>query len=467
MDYESRKVKWYWALLFSLYCIWTVNLMFKGNPLLYSRADLRSKLNDTEVTPLQTIPTHPTPVKITPTTFQSRYNLERTAVDPLGAPRSKNYIEYEHHAINLGIDEKFELANAASDSSGFYLSGKSRWVVAVNIDGSVRWKYRFKEAVTDHALLTVLLDETAAYLVHPSGEVVCLDKMSGEMHWQTTLKEELAATPILWQKNIIVPTKSTAQVRLAMVSRVNGEVGADSPHLEIKPGFQWTESPDLDVVIATIDNKVIAIERDGWQVQWTQTVTDPIKGPAVAVGGQIFVATLGAKIVKLDGSRKGKVDWEADLTKPPASAPSYIPIVNRVAVMDTSGWISVIDTKNGKVIVRYSSENRNPLVETWSARLKGQHIEEFHMDWLHKGWTLWTACYDSAFCIYTPNKGQIVNRISLTGRPLSLPLSVDHHLIFLTETKGGEYVLSQNFEESEIKKLRKEATASAGASDGR
>ena len=132
-------------------------------------------------------------------------------------------------------------------------------------------------------------------------------------------------------------------------------------------------------------------------------------------------------------------------------------MTNRLAVLDTNGFISAIDAKSGKVYWRFPTENRNPLAETWSARLKGQHIEEFKMDWLHKGWTIWSPCYDNSFCIYTPNKGQVVTRVKLSGRPLALPLPVDHRWVFLSHTKGGNYILSQIVEDAEIKKLKAEA----------
>jgi len=174
------------------------------------------------------------------------------------------------------------------------------------------------------------------------------------------------------------------------------------------------------------------------------------------------VATLGAKLLKLEGAKKGKLEWEADLEMPAASAPTFLPVINRLGVMDSSGAISAVDAKTGKVFWRIGTDNHNPANEVWGARISGKHIEEFQMDWLHKGWTFWSPCGDSRFCIYTPNKGQAINRLHMTGKPLSLPLALEKRFVFVTQQTTGKstkYALSHMVEEAEIKRLRESHTS--------
>jgi hypothetical protein len=444
-------------VVYTAYCAAVIYFLFQHNPLLYSRQDLRSQLNVGETKHQQTVPSHPEPGPAGNATFQQRYNLERTAVDPAGSPRSKNYSEFEHHPVELGVDD-FILQNLTQDTSGIYLAGKSPWVFALDNDGKVRWKFRFKD-VPSGSVLPVLLDDSSAYIIHPQGQVVCLDKQSGALRWLLPLKAELAASPLLWKKALIIPARAAKGVQILTVERSNGKLDEEVHKLDIKPGFELSEIPELKKFVATVDNKVILIDpEEDWQVEWTQTLTDPIKGPAVVIGTQIYAATLAAKVVKVEAAKGGKMDWEADIVKPPASAPTVIPITGRLAVLDTSGFISTIDAKNGKVFWRIPAENRNPLKDMWSARLKGQHIEEFKMDWLHKGWSIWAPCYDNSFCIYTPNKGGLVARVHLSGHPIALPWPVDHRWVFLTEPKAGHYIVSQVVEEGEIKKLKAEKT---------
>lgn len=454
MDYESRHVKWYWLLLFLIYSGGVVYILFQGNPYLYSHLELRSALLSGADAQLQTIPTVPTVAKVGQNKFYSRYNFERTAVDTLGSPRSKNYTEYEKFPVETGI-EGWEPLNIAHDEAGFYVTAKSEWAVAIGLDGKARWKYKFLQPTGERSLQMPMIDEANVYLVHPQGEVVALDKMTGEIRWLLPLNFELVAAPFIWNAQIVLPIKAQKGLQFVLVNRANGEKAEKMPTLDIKPGFQISRATAQGNLIATVDNKVISIDPETWTIEWSQTLTEPTHGPAVVVDSSIYIATLGAKLMRLDGSKKGKLDWELELEKPAASPPSYLPIMNRLAFLDTSGALVVVDAKLGKSMWRYGIENRNTLNETWSARIKGNHIEEFKMDWLHKGWTVWSPCAQNRFCIFTPNKGQMIERILLSGDPLALPLIKDRRWVFLVKGKNDQYFVSHSVEEGEIKALLK------------
>lgn len=461
MDYESRQVKWYWLLLFIIYSAAVVYLLFTGNPYLYSHRELRSVLMSGDEARIATVPSKPvSPKKVGSATYHWRYNGERSAVDPLGSPRSKNYLEYEHNDVNFGFD-KVDLQNITSDESGFFVSGKMPWIVAVGFDGQSRWKYRFKELPADRSVLPVLLDEANAYLIHPQGEIVALDKENGSLRWMMTTGQDVVASPFIWDSYLVVPIKGLTGIELRLIERSNGQPELQNPRLDLKPGFLTSYGSTLKTLIASVDNKVISIDPENWAVAWSTTLTEPVRGPAVIVEQSVYISTLAGKLVKLDG-KKGKVEWEVDLEKTPLSSPSYVPILQRLVFLDAGGGLVTVDTQTGKVVWRNSQENRNPLVETWSARLKGNHIEEFKMDWLHKGWTIWSACSEKRFCIYTPTKGQLIARLDLSGAPLTLPQPVGRRWVFFTQSKPGKYVISQVLEQSEIKTLRKD---NSGASN--
>lgn len=455
MDYDGRQIRWYWLLLFILYSGVVIYLLFMGNPYLYSHHELRAAMSRGEATnTLLTIPaTPPAEMKVGSPTFFARFNFARNGVDPLGSPRNKNYEEYQQFPVKHDV-EGFEVQNIAQDPTGFYLTGKSPWVISVGLDGELRWKFRAHDLKDDKAMSTVLLDESSAYIVHPQGELLGLSKTDGTIRWLTNLDKEVIAQPFLWKDQLIVPVKGTTTSEWMRVRRADGK-NIDKPiKLDMKPGFLVSQGPGNKTLIVTAENKIMAIDTEDWKVDWSQTLTDPIKGPAVMVENQIFVATLGSKLIKLDANKKGKVDWEVDLEKPPASAPTYIPIANRLSIQLANGEIAAVDVKLGKLLWSYNTLNKSPLVDTWSVRLSAKHIEEYKMDWLHKGWTVWSACSNKHFCIFTPNKGQLVQSIALTGNPLTLPLNNDRAWIFFGQKKPGEYVISHLLEGSEIKKLK-------------
>lgn len=461
MDYDGRQIRWYWLLLFVLYCGGVLYLLFNGNPYLYSHHELRAAMSRGETANLLTIPEHMSaPEKVSSATFFQRFNFGRSGVDPLGAPRSKNYEEYQTFQVKHGVDG-FEAQNIAVDESGFYLTGKSPWVIAIGLDGELRWKFRVHDIKDEKSMPAVLLDETTAYIVHPLGEALALNKTDGSIRWLINVDKELIAQPFLWQGHLVMPVKGATTGEWVMVKRGDGKLAEKTAVIDIKPGFQVSQGPSGKSVIVTLDNKVIAVDSDEWKIDWAVTLTDPIKGPAVVVEHQIYVSTLGNKLIRLDASKKGKVDWEADLEKTPASAPTYLPVANRVSIMLEDGILQMLDAKTGKSIWTYNTLNKSPLIDSWSVRLSAKHIEEYKMDWLHKGWTTWSACSNRHFCIYTPNKGQLVQSIQLSALPLTLPLQMDKRWIFFGEGKEG-YVISHLLESAEIKKLKQDAAGAAG-----
>jgi outer membrane protein assembly factor BamB len=454
MDYESRQVKWYWLLLFILYSGAVVYLLFTGNPYLYSHRELRAALTSGEDAKVQTMPSIPhLSQKLGPPTFQWRYNWGRSAVDNLGTARSKNWVEFKQHPVDFDLgSDRIDIQNVTSDTTGFFVSGKMRWVAAVDLNGKTRWKFHFRSTPQGRSLLPVLLDDINAYLVHPEGEIVCLNKETGELQWLMSTGQDVVAQPFIWGEHLGVPIKGTTGIELRLIDRHTGQPKPENPHLDIKPGFLLSFSEELKTLIVSVDNKVISIDPENWAIVWSQTLTEPVRGPAVIVDQSIFITTLAGKLVKIDG-RKGKVDWEIDLEKSPSSSPSYLPILQRLAFLDIGGGLNAVDIKTGKLLWRNSLENRNPLVETWSARLKGNHIEEFGMDWMHKGWTIWSPCSERRFCILTPAKGQLIARIELSAAPLALPQNIGRHLVFFGQSKPGKYVISHLLEQSEIKRL--------------
>ncbi len=463
MDYDGRQIRWYWLLLFVLYSGVVIYLLFMGNPYLYSHHELRAVMSRGEsASSILTIPAQPpAATKAAAPTYFDRLNFQRNGVDPLGSPRSKNYEEYKTYPVEHGVDG-FAVKNIAHDGSGFYLTGKSPWVMSIGLEGELRWKFRANEIKDDKAMAPVLLDETTAYVTHPTGEVLALSKSDGSIKWLTNVDKELIAQPFLWKDLIVIPVKGTTTSEWAIIRRADGKVTANPPKLDIKPGFLVSQGPDSDTLIVTADNKVMAIDTKDWKIEWTQTLTDPIQGPAAVVEGQVYVSTLGSKLTRLDATKKGKVDWEVELAKAPANAPSFIPIANRLSIQLAGGEIVAVDAKLGKVLWTYNSLNKSPLTDTWSVRLSAKHIEEYKMDWLHKGWTVWSACSNKHFCIYTPNKGQLVQSVQLSGNPLTLPLQVDKAWIFFGQKKEGEYVISHLLDSAEIKKLKAEAEKQAG-----
>jgi len=268
MDYESRKVKWYWLTLFIFYSGFVIYLIFKGNPLLYSHLELRSALTAGDPKNTSTVPSSPRLVdKPGESASIARYNLARTAIDPIGAPRAKNYEEHVKHALNLDIPD-FDIQHISQDRTGFYFTGSTPWAIAVNLDGTVRWKYKFRTAPVERPLHPILVDDKTAYLIHPAGGIAALDKNTGAIRWVLHLKQDVVAAPLLWNDHILLPTKNPSGVQLRLLRRSNGKMMDESPVFEVKvPNIELTYSDTLKLLLMTAGNKILAINPLNWSAQ--------------------------------------------------------------------------------------------------------------------------------------------------------------------------------------------------------
>jgi hypothetical protein len=249
----------------------------------------------------------------------------------------------------------------------------------------------------------------------------------------------------------MIPLKSRSQgdgkvvrpmFRFAVMKRETGELVEYSKPIEAKPHFQISMAPDLDLWVLSYDNKIVAVDPEKLEVVWTQTLTDPILGPVSVVGKTMFVSSMAGKVIKLDGSKKARQEWEVELPRPPVSSPTFLPIMQKLSVLDDQGQLQLIDAKVGKFLWRYNIENKNVLKETWSARLKGSVIQEMTMDWVHRGWSIWSPCAKNRFCIYNPAKGQLISRVPLSGSVVSFPVERDKVFYFLID-QGKNWAISR------------------------
>lgn len=471
---RRRQLEWYWLVLFGIYCTFVVFELFNANPYLYSHQELRAALETGANRVSKPFPTPPaTPRTVGDITGFPRWSMQSNAVDPKPTAWTRNMIEASSRPVELG--ENFNLESVSADESGFYVTGKTNWVAGVSLEGEIRWRFLFhRERENDASIYPALMDTQTVYVVHPQGEIVALEKEKGLPLWDLPLNREIVARPFLFKEFVVLPVRAELEadeapssrpgVQWLYISRATGELMKTSPRIDVKDGFLLSYNAEMEQFFLTVDNKVIALEAESLQVLWSQILTDPIKGPATVNGPQLYLATLGAKIVNLDIAKKGKVVWESDLTKPAAAPPTILPLMNRISVRDEAGNISVFDAKTGKSLSQISAEGRHRLPDTWSARIKSSYITDFKMDWLHKGWTVWGSCGVRKACIFTP-KGLTVARINLAGEPVQLPVSQESRLVFFVQTDTRSYAVSHVMDEKDYKKLKAEQAAAAKADE--
>lgn len=473
MEFERRSLKWYWVFLFMVYCGAVVYGLLSQNPYLYSHLRLRSELQKEPVSTVAPVPSEDAqpelPAKLTEQTFERRMNRERNGVGPIDRTFNEDFVEYEVHPLETqNLDLDLNKTKWALDSSGVYLTGTKSNAIAFALDGHRKWDFHFYDK-DESPLQKIVIDNELAYLIHPDGKVAAVFKDSGQLKWTVNLDQPLGQTAWVTGHFLYVTVSTDpdedgsakASTQWALINRSNGTVKKYSAPIDAPSDFELSFAPDLKALILTFNNKVMAVAEDTLAPLWTQTLSDAVRGPVSVRGTDLYVSTAGAKIVRLDGSKKGKIAWEVTLERPAADAPTILPIMKKLSVMDDAGQLRVIDTKAGKSLWRYNVENQNILKSTWSNRLRGQLIPQNGMPWIHRGWTIWSPCAAKRFCIYNPAKGQLIARASLSGNLISLPFEQDKRLIFLIDMgkKGTpKWAVSQVLESSAARRLKSDKT---------
>jgi hypothetical protein len=458
MDYQQRGVRWYWIALYLIFSMGSVYGVLTGNPFLYSRQEFKKELlaePDQQLLPVPS-PTSqaPLPMELGEQSSFDRMNSQRNGMAASDLTFAKSFTEKDVFPLNFD-PKAIKPGSWAMDEDGAFIGGVST-AIGFNLSGIKLWEFRFpkhlKEPIRD-----ILLDKALAYVVHQGGEIVALNKKTGALQWNLKLHEELVGPSMISQGQLLVPVKARSpeskiprpMFRWAVIKRATGEFLHFSKPIEAKPDFHFTFATEPQLILLTSNNRLVAVDPEKLEVVWTQTLTDPVQGPVIVVGDTIFASTLAGKILKLEASKKGRIEWEVDLERPPLSPPSYLPIMTRLSVIDDQGNLRLIDAKLGKPLWTFALENKSFMKQTWSARMKGSVIQEASMEWSHRGWAIWAPCSKNRFCIYNPAKGQLVARVPLAGSLVSFPIEKDKSLYFLVD-QGSKWAISHLEQEKHI-----------------
>lgn len=467
MEYDRSRTRWTHIAAYLLYAAGVIYLLMSNNPFLYSHRELRLALAGEHVDTVSPIPKGPnTEANKGDVVSWLDSSPERTGHDLSGQTRDKDYVTEWSKPLLMEAESE-SVTDWSADESGLVVTGKSPWAMAFTPEGDLRWRFRFSETTTDPGLLAPLADQQAIYITRPSGQMAALNKLDGKLQWKLNFASLIVAPPLLIEEDLWVlirpleseekrledianqerPSSSSkskaaapsaAQYRFVRINRNSGELVAYSGPLTVSGPTYLTWAREAKQILITNDNKLMSVNVEDPKAVSSQTLPDPIKGPAVVAEGKIFLSLASGKIQAWDLSKKGKFEWEVDLDSPPQGSPTYIPLYQRLSVATTDGHLHMIDIKKAERLWKFQPENRNLNHQVWATRLSGRFIEKMGMTWEKKGWSFWTACSDNRLCIYNPDKGQLLARVSAPGAVLSLPLFVGKEFYLLTSERKGE-----------------------------
>lgn len=470
MEFETRALKWYWTILFVGYVAAVGYLLFKANPYLYSQSTLKSRASSFEegtVTP-QPSPKNQFPLEETPTglsTWPYLTSGHANIANP-EVTRGKSFREIQ--VANLNPQPPKDAGVVGFDATQVLMLDSENGLASYSIDGSLMWRYKISK---DHLTAEspkpyVLMDSALVYLILSKGRIQTIQKTTGRPQWLMELDTDVLSEPWFKENSLIVTTlkdvsaaknKKTPITELIFLDRSQGTLQKKIDGFENKGPFVQVLAPALKARIFVQGTRVFAINEsklnNAVDILWTVNLPEEAMPQPIVYENLIILTTQGNHLTILDGAKKGQTETEIDLEAEIGAEITPIPLTQRLAYLDKRGTLRVLDYQKGEKAWKYDLSIRGPLRHLWSARLKGAFIQEFDMKWVHKGWTIWSPCGSKQFCIYNPERGQLINRIELSGEPMAQPLVFDRKLIALIKKPGGELAISHQMEPSEIKRL--------------
>lgn len=450
MEFERQpSLKWYWLVLISIYTLTIVALIFRGNPLLYSTEPLHSTLANNLPQVPQPIPSpqHQRELKLEISDVSwPRLNIYNTGSDPTGISRDGKWAEQSSTSI-LYNGLPVTVLEWAGDSHGLIIVNQDSVLLSYNLSGDLQWT--FKLSGQGNHFYKPVIDNQLVYLSHPSGRILALDRQSGQLQWMQEVSGSILNSPIVYKNSVYVinhygPQKtsstsgSESPYRLIEFNRQQGSWLRKSDHFGLKSSPLMSLIPsegdkDLNYLFLASEDRIQAFDLNNLKLSWSQVISEPVIGYPVVQGSYVIVATQTGKVLALNHGKKGAITWEEDIGSPIASTPSYIPLYDRLSVLSKDGYLHVLDARSGKRQWRYNLQNENISMESWSAKLNARMIQLSEMRWSREGWTIWSPCVQNRLCVYNPDRGQILSRISLSASLASLPIFVDKDIYLLTK----------------------------------
>lgn len=261
----------------------------------------------------------------------------------------------------------------------------------------------------------------AVYLGTFEGQLVKLDRDSGDIEWRAQLSSEILGLPI--QHDGIVITR-------AIDGRVFGIRAEDGRrewvHDRSVPLLtqRGTSDPLVRAGQAYIgfdDGAVVAIRVADGSVLWEQQVSEPegrteldrladIDGPMVIVGRDLYVVTRHGRMASL-ALDSGRVQWVRDVASPSGLSLSR----TRLAATDTQDAIWLVDRQSGNTVWREERLARRGVTRpVFSGGYLVVADKEGYLHWLNA------------------DSGEFVARARASGdRPAAAPLAVGDTLYLL------------------------------------
>jgi outer membrane protein assembly factor BamB len=183
-------------------------------------------------------------------------------------------------------------SSAVMTNSTIYVTGMidtMHYMSAIDLDGAFKWQVPFGKswkASNPETYCTPTVEGSRIYVLSGSGDLVCLDADSGEIHWKVNVDKEFEvprknwgpAESILIVDDKVICTPCGNQTTVVAFNKKTGKLVWKSPSLNTEPS--WTtptlyEYKNFRFILAVTSEHLVAVDPETGALQWVYTYIKP------------------------------------------------------------------------------------------------------------------------------------------------------------------------------------------------
>jgi outer membrane protein assembly factor BamB len=193
-----------------------------------------------------------------------------------------------------------------------FIPCRSPEVLAIDLNGTVRWHFQFETVKRDWLNQTPLVTDKFIYIVSSLGKLFALETDSGSLVWQEAIGDgRPLSTPVLAGTRLFAGSRHGLLALDAASGRVDWKFGTTRA-VTARPLVQQNT-----IYVASEDHHLYALDIESGQEQWRLALERRLEMPPVLSDTALLVADRGGAVLALNRPVVPEIEEEVVEAEPP------------------------------------------------------------------------------------------------------------------------------------------------------